>query len=655
MPAYGQVTPMLKAFAALMTTFRRGGRSPAAFALVLIVLVCVAICGLTAWRVVEARAVDVRNSQIANRNLARALGDHAHATFEIAGMTLAGLVERAGTDGAAPAALARLHDVMREKTGPMSRVRDLFLFDAAGKVLATSLPQPPAATAVDRAFFQWHRDNAGDGLYFGPPVKGRHNDRWTLIVSRRVNDADGGFAGVVVATIDAELFSGFYASFDVGPNGSIALIAEDSTLMVRHPPLPEKIGITNPAFLWSALDKEPSGDRVVTSPLDGVLRYSSFLKIDRFPFMIFVSRSEADVLRQWRQNSIIVACASAAVVLALAVLGWRLAQQIRQRQRAEAGLARSEQRYRLLADTSTDLIIHADPAHRRLYVSPASKGLLGYDPDEMMAMDPHDTVHPDDAAALTRHFAAVVEGHGSDTANFRMRHKDGRYIWVEAVARNIGGDQGSVVVIRDITARKAAEAQLHAANNQLQRIALQDGLTGIANRRSFDLALQNETRRCTRAELPLAALLVDVDHFKAYNDTYGHSAGDECLVAIAKALNGATRRPADFIARYGGEEFIILLPETDQEGALHFARNLMDAIDQLAIPHEQGVAGMVTVSIGVAAIWPGPSGPPARALIDAADAALYGAKRTGRARVQLGQVSVEPTSQTEATVDVSLV
>ena len=385
----------------------------------------------------------------------------------------------------------------------------------------------------------------------------------------------------------------------LAPNGSVALAADDSTLMVRHPPIPGRIGTTNPAFMRDALGQESSGDLVVTSPLDGVLRYSSYRRIQGFPFVIFVSRSEADVLRQWREDSINVSCASAAVVLALAVLGWRLAQQIRQRQLAEAGLARSEQRYRLLADTSTDLIIHSDPAHRRLYVSPASKGLLGYDPDEMMAMDPHDTVHPEDAAALTRHFEAVVEGDGSDTANFRMRHKDDRYIWVEAVARNIGGDKGSVVVIRDISARKAAEALLHAANNRLQRIALQDGLTGIANRRSFDLALQNETRRCTRAEQPLAALLIDVDHFKAFNDTYGHSAGDECLVAIARALDGEARRPADFIARYGGEEFIILLPETEQEGALHFARKAMDAIDRLAIPHEHGVAGTVTVSIGL--------------------------------------------------------
>ena len=623
----------------MIETVRAGlaGRSPAATALRLIGLVCVVICGLTAWRIIEARGVDLQDGQGEIANLARALADHAHATIEVADIVLSGLVERVETDGTSPGALARLHDVMQQKAGAGFRVRDLFLFDAEGGLIATSLPTPPGGSALDREFFAWHRGDRSRGPHLGPPVKGRHNGRWTLTVSRRVEQAGGGFGGVVVATIDAETFSAFYASFDVGPQGSIALAADDATLLVRHPPLPRLIGTASPAFFNKVLALGPVGMTKGPSPLDGVVRYSAFRRVTVYPLLIFVARSEADMLQQWQHDSMIVVATTAVLVLALGLFGWRLADQIRQRQRAEAALMHSEQRFRLLADNSTDMIIHSDPSFRRVYVSPASVGLLGYAPAELMALHPTETVHPDDRAALIRHLETLHGGVEPDTLPYRIRHRDGTYLWVESIGRNIGDGRGVVAAIRDITARKTAESLLRDANERLHLIAMQDGLTGIANRRAFDLVLENEMRRCMRGEMPLAALLIDVDHFKAFNDTYGHGAGDECLVRIAMTLDLHMRRPADLVARYGGEEFVVLLPDTDQAGAVHCAETLIAAIQGLAIPHEHSAAGIVMVSIGVAVGWPGPAGPSARALIDAADAALYEAKRGGRARAHFGQ------------------
>ena len=625
-----------------MTDTERAGlvrRSPARTALWLIGLVCVVICGLTAWRIIVARSVDLQDGQGEIRNLARALADHAHATIEIADIVLSGLVERVETDGTSPAAVARLHEVMRQKTGAGFRVRDLFVFNAGGVVIATSLPALPEGPAREREYLSWHRDYPGRAPHLGPPVKGLHSGRWTLTVSRRVDLPDGSFGGVVVATIDAETFSAFYASFDVGPQGSIALAAEDGTLLVRHPPLPHLIGTTPAAFSSKVVLLGPVGMMVGPSPLDGVVRYSSYRRDTVYPLLVLVARSEADMLREWRHDSAIVLATTGVLVLALGLLGWRLADQIRQRQRVEEDLMQSEERFRLLADNSTDLIIHSQPGKGRVYASPASFGLLGYTPAEMIAFRPTDTVHPDDRVALERHMEIVHGGLEPDMLHYRVRRRDGTYMWAEAISRNIGDGRGIVVAIRDITARKTVEGQLHEANNQLHRIAMQDGLTGIANRRAFDLVLEKEFRRCARGELPLAALLIDVDHFKTFNDTYGHGAGDECLVRIAVALEQQISRPADVVARYGGEEFVVLLPETDQAGAMHCGEKLLAAIQALAISHEDdGVgAGVVTVSIGVAVGWPGPTGASPRALIDAADGALYEAKRGGRARVCLGQ------------------
>lgn len=174
-------------------------------------------------------------------------------------------------------------------------------------------------------------------------------------------------------------------------------------------------------------------------------------------------------------------------------------------------------------------------------------------------------------------------------------------------------------------------------NRELERMAHQDALSGLANRRHFDLVLEREWDRLRREEQLLAVLFIDVDHFKPYNDTYGHGAGDACLAAIGSVLAMAARRPGDLAARYGGEEFVVLLPATDVDGAREVAERILDGIDALAMPHAaSSVVGHVTVSIGLAVRLPlahlGPSD-----LLAEADQALYAAKRAGRHRMVIAQ------------------
>ncbi|HEY9103399.1 PAS domain S-box protein [Chitinimonas sp.] len=193
-------------------------------------------------------------------------------------------------------------------------------------------------------------------------------------------------------------------------------------------------------------------------------------------------------------------------------------------------------------------------------------------------------------------------------------------------------------------ALNAANEQLMTANSELGRMAQQDGLTGVANRRAFDQRLTSEWGRAARASHPLTLLMIDVDHFKRYNDGYGHQMGDECLRQVALVLQGAVSRASDFVARYGGEEFAIVLPETGAEGGAEVAEHIRQALASVHIPHAYSTTSKhVTVSIGIAAFTPQP-GMAADVLISAADQALYQAKEQGRNRAMVGEVPLSMTS-----------
>jgi diguanylate cyclase (GGDEF)-like protein len=167
----------------------------------------------------------------------------------------------------------------------------------------------------------------------------------------------------------------------------------------------------------------------------------------------------------------------------------------------------------------------------------------------------------------------------------------------------------------------------------LERATLIDALTGVGNRRAFDQTLEREWHRANRDGESVALLLIDVDHFKKMNDGFGHQRGDECLVAVARALERALPRVVDFIARYGGEEFACILPATDDNGAVKVAEQLRAAVETLRIEHPGSEHGILTVSLGATACRAA-SGAALPTLVRTADRALYEAKRKGRNRVE---------------------
>ena len=184
----------------------------------------------------------------------------------------------------------------------------------------------------------------------------------------------------------------------------------------------------------------------------------------------------------------------------------------------------------------------------------------------------------------------------------------------------------------EIKRRKRIEIALAQANQRFRQLASQDGLTGIANRRHFDKYLGQEWHRANRAGQPLSLILSDVDCFKAYNDTYGHPAGDVCLTRIAEAISQALKRPADLVFRYGGEEFAVILPNTDVAGAVQVAQEIQQQVRSLDIPHNTSMVDQyITLSMGIYSLSP-PLEAPMINLLNATDQALYQAKKTGRNR-----------------------
>jgi len=335
----------------------------------------------------------------------------------------------------------------------------------------------------------------------------------------------------------------------------------------------------------------------------------------------------------WQKQVFLVQVLLASAVLCVALV----AVVLNERRLLEQAARKSEQLYRLLAENSRDIIVLTDLEHRREYLSPAVQWMMGWDPKELLGGTyQKNIVHPDDIPSMTATLDALKAGEPSKTLSYRCRKKDGEYIWMEAnislyCDRITGEPIGYVNVVRNISERKAAEEKLQDAYLALEALASVDALTGAANRRQFDESLSQEWRRAARTGSPLSLLLLDVDHFKLYNDFYGHLQGDQCLRQIARVALDMIQRPGDLVGRFGGEEFAIILPETSCEAAVGLAERIRSLVAEQGVQHAGSQHGLVTVSIGCSTMNPEPH-TNQNLLIEAADQALYEAKRNGRNR-----------------------
>ena len=291
--------------------------------------------------------------------------------------------------------------------------------------------------------------------------------------------------------------------------------------------------------------------------------------------------------------------------------------------------------FKALVENSVDVICCSGFDRVVRYISPSCFNLLGWKPEELIGNGPEAYILPEDLPLLDTAGVNILAAKDHiDITTIRMRRKDGSIVWVEINVRLVrdsvtGEPKEYVIVMRGMTERKGLEERLSA-------LALTDGLTGLLNRRSFDEALAREWKRAVRHGSEISLLFLDLDHFKRFNDRYGHQAGDDCLCAVAAAVSGAVRA-TDRVARYGGEEIAVILPSTSTAGAAEAAEKVRSAIEALRLPHEGNPegGGWLTVSVGVATALARHGGTmrmPA-SLLQSADNAMYKAKHEGRNRV----------------------
>ena len=323
-----------------------------------------------------------------------------------------------------------------------------------------------------------------------------------------------------------------------------------------------------------------------------------------------------------------------------------LRQDVTQQLARERALETSQAQVLAIVQTAGAAILTLDPQGRLRSLNPAAELLWGYPATELIDQPLDRLLQPEANGELAALMRDHLRGHSSallgPRRELRARHRDGHEIHIQAAISEVrtASEHFFVAVVTDISAAKHLEAELRLANERLEQLSRTDALTELANRRRLMEALQELWQHCLRERKSFALLMVDVDHFKRYNDHHGHRAGDSALRAVAEVLRAAARRSTDVVARYGGEEFVLLLDDCDAEGARQRAEEVRAALQARALPHGAAPLGRVSLSVGVYAQVPDAERR-AEDWLNRADTALYRAKAAGRDRVEL-EVDPEP-------------
>src|SRR5450830_1696708 len=317
--------------------------------------------------------------------------------------------------------------------------------------------------------------------------------------------------------------------------------------------------------------------------------------------------------------------------LRMAEVSARVRTQLQIRSRSETHEEQAERLRTIVNNMAAGLlIIEADG--RIQFTNPACDKYLGYQAEELAGSAIADLLNPLVAKEyldyFARYAAAPQTAHNHGTREVIIRHRNGSSVCMDLTLTPMYLRQPLFIgLLHDITHHKQSE-------DALQRAAMVDPLTQIANRRHFDSFLEKEWQRATRTGAPLSLMVLDVDHFKLYNDNLGHAAGDVCLQQVASAIGGHALRGTDLAARYGGEEFVLLFAENDAADANTLAESVRAHIEALQLPHPKSpTSPWITVSIGVATMQP-QQGDAIEALFVAADRAMYVAKEEGRNQVR---------------------
>jgi diguanylate cyclase (GGDEF)-like protein len=566
------------------------------------------------------------------RASAKLLAEHAELSIAAADLLLGALEADVRSRGLDPLAADRVYwDSVRLMLSRTPQLAQLAVMDAQGRVRFTSSSFPtPAIDVSDREYFKAHLDGAQH--HIGSPIIARDDNRHLIPISRRISGADGEFRGVLFASLNIDYFQRFYESVRGKLNLRLGMFRPDGTLLTLHPAPANGISTDTRAAL-AARFATAEHTAIGRSPFDGSKEFFSNHHLSGYPVVVTASHDHdaflARVYPAFLRNIALFIVFAAGIALSVLLIhrAIRRAERAREAQLATERLSRA--------------LIHHLPNGRvavfnreRRYLFADGQGFSGH---PRLASDK--IVGKTMAQVYTAYSLATMESLADralagEEAEAELSHEGHVY---KVIAVPLKDDNGRIeqcmLLTQDITAFRQAQQALEV-------LSATDSLLGIANRREFDRVLDQEWRRAQREQQPVAMLLVDVDSFKLYNDSYGHPAGDSCLKQIADAVCRAVGRPGDLVARYGGEELAVLLPGTDLPGAQRVAERIHRLLHQQAIPFPAcPLTGRITVSIGAAAVRPSQDMLP-HCLIAEADAALYMAKRGGRNRTSVAHADL---------------
>lgn len=489
------------------------GRAVALFRLVLtfMAVVLLTFLAVEGWRIWRDYRQEFTDAERVVSNLARASAQHAEDAIRQVDAITAVLAERLEGDGLGHLDRPRLHALLAQQKAIMPQLHGLFVYGADGSWLVSDEANLPAdANNADRDYFIYHRTHTNRDIHIGSVVRSRTSSDLIIPISRRLDNPDGTFAGVLLGTIKVQWFVDYYGGFKIDESGALVLAKRDGTVLVRRPFVEEVVGdsLADSEIFRNQLPYASEGIVEAVAVIDGTTRLYAYRALDSYPMVAEAGLSRDSIIAPWRHDAIKTIAVLVLLLVGLAVFGW--------------------------------------------------------------------------------------------------------------------------VVLRQLRERIAIERALHQANQTLQAMALTDSLTRLGNRRRLDAVFEAELKRARRHDYPVALVMLDLDHFKLYNDRYGHPMGDQCLRRVAELLQQALKRPADLAVRYGGEEFTLLLPDTDGHGAELIVQDIQAQLRRQGIEHAASTLGVVSISAGIAACRPGQETVSPEALIAAADEALYQAKRQGR-------------------------